>query len=169
MLLYDIFRLMEAEDERPHWEALEQTGYYGKQAAGSVPFARDTKRFLIAHRSRYVEQPGTWGTWGGAVNEGESPEGTARREFQEESDYHGAVQMVPLYVFRDKSFRYSNYLAIVEHEFKPHFGTHYPQPGWETQGYRWVAYGDWPQPMHFGLKALLNDPGSQATIKKLIG
>jgi len=96
MRLYDIFRLMEAEDETPHWEALEKTGYYGKQAAGAIPFARDTKRFLIAHRSRYVEQPGTWGTWGGAVNEGESPEGTARREFQEETGVTPSGDAMPL-------------------------------------------------------------------------
>jgi 8-oxo-dGTP pyrophosphatase MutT (NUDIX family) len=159
MQIHDIFLIMETDED--HWRALERTGYWGAQGAGSIFLARDTGRLLIAHRSRAVEQPGTFGTWGGAIDRGEKPEAAARREAMEEAGHAGHLTMVPLYVFRDKKFRYSNFLAVVDHEFTPELN-------WETQGYRWVDYGDWPQPLHFGLQAMLSDPASQATIQKFI-
>jgi len=161
-------RVLEVEEESEHWKALDRTGFYGKQGAGSLPFAKDTKRFLVAHRSRYVEEPGTWGTWGGAVNRGETPQQTALRELHEESDYSGAIHLMPLYVFRSGDFHYSNYLAVVDREFTPHPHQPYPLPGWETQGFRWCEFGHWPRPLHFGLRAVLNDPSSVATIQKVI-
>jgi len=160
--------LFEVEDETEHWGTLKRTGFYGKQGAGSIPFCKNTRRFLIARRSRWVEEPGTWGTWGGAVNRGETPEQTAIRELHEESDYHGKIDLVPLYVFTSGSLRYSNYLATVEHEFAPHPHQPFPLPGWETSGFRWCEFGHWPRPLHFGLRAVLNDPASIATIEKVM-
>jgi len=67
---------------------------------------------------------------------------------------------VPLFVFKHHSgFTYYNYLAIVEHEFKPVLN-------WETQDYRWVEWGDWPEPLHNGLKLLLGDQQSVERIKQ---
>jgi len=152
---------MEGKDDYQHARALHRTGYWGKEAAGSVFLARDTKRLLLAHRSRAVEQPGTWGTWGGAIDEGEDPEDAARREAMEEAGHTGSLTMEPLYVFKDKKFRYSNFLAVVDTEFKPVLD-------WETQGFRWCDYGDWPEPLHFGFVAVLRDPASVATIKRVI-
>ena len=149
------------EDDSAHWRALERTGYWGAQGAGSIFLARDTSRFLISHRSRAVEQPNTWGTWGGAIDKGEKPEVAARREAMEEAGHAGHLTMVPLYVFRDKKFRYSNFLAIVDQEFTPELN-------WETQGYEWVEFGHWPHPLHFGLQAVLNDSRSMATIQKTL-
>ena len=85
------------------------------------------------------------------------------------------MQLVPLYIFDSggeptttlsstgttftaqrsvsRSFRYYNFLAIVPEEFEPDLN-------WENDAARWVEFGDWPAPMHFGLKALLNDPKS---------
>jgi len=40
--------------------------------------------YLLQQRSRWVDQPGTWGIPGGAIREGESSEATARREVEEE-------------------------------------------------------------------------------------
>lgn len=166
MQLSELFRLV--EDESEHWAALKKTGYYGKQAAGCIPFSRDTKRFLVAHRSHLVEQPHTWGTIGGAVDRGETPKDTALRELHEEGGYSGPITMVPLYVFQDKTFRYSNFLAIVVHEFTPRPFQPYPHPGWETDGFRWCEYGEWPHPLHFGLQAVLNDPKSRATFERVL-
>lgn len=164
MNIRDLFE----EDEREHFKALNDTGYYGRQAAGCLPFCPATQHFLIAHRSRHVEQPHTWGTWGGAINDGENPQQAVHREFSEESGYSGRLKLIPLYVFKDKAFRYSNFLAMVEQEFEPIHGAPYPKPGWETQDFRWCAWGDWPQPMHFGLKALLADAASVATIERVM-
>ena len=120
------------------------------QGAGCIFFARDTQRFLIAQRSNQVSHPGTWGTWGGAMETGETPQDTTRREAMEESGYTGPFVLQPLSVYRKRGFSYWNYLAVVDHEFQPKIN-------WEVQDYAWCAYGDWPQPLHFGLKALLND------------
>ena len=53
------------ENDDEHAETLAKTGFWGKQGAGSLVVAKDTGRILLAHRSRAVEQPNTWGVWGG--------------------------------------------------------------------------------------------------------
>lgn len=70
--------------------------------------------------------------------------------------------LIPLYQFQKGSFRYSNFLAVVPHEFKVHCN-------WESQGYRWCAIGDWPEPLHFGLQALFADADSMDKIRRVAG
>jgi 8-oxo-dGTP pyrophosphatase MutT (NUDIX family) len=146
-----------------HAKALRETGFWGRRAAGCIFMARDTGRFLICHRSRNVEQPLTWGTWGGAVDPQETPEAAVLREAAEEC---GAptdqIELVPLLVFRHASgFEYRNYLAVVDTEFEPDIA---PENQWEVESWKWCEHGDWPEPLHFGLKGLLADPESAATI-----
>ena len=151
--------LSENSDEE-HRAQLQRTGFWGAQGAGCLFLALDTRRICIAHRSEHVEQPNTWGTWGGAIDRGESPETAVQREAREEAGYSGEMKLEPLYVFKHSSgFTYYNYLAIVESEFKP-------QLDWETQGYNWITYPRWPQPLHPGMKLLLSDPDSIATIER---
>jgi 8-oxo-dGTP pyrophosphatase MutT (NUDIX family) len=155
MRVLDLF-----EDDSKHQQALKQTGFWGRRGAGCIIMAQDTGRFCIAHRSSRVEQPGTWGTWGGAIDEGEDPAQAARRELAEEAGYTGAMRLVPLYVFKHESgFTYYNFLAIVEREFRP-------KTNWETQGWDWVDYGAWPSPLHPGLKAVLSDPHSVEVMRR---
>jgi 8-oxo-dGTP pyrophosphatase MutT (NUDIX family) len=155
MRVLDLF-----EDDSKHRQALKKTGFWGSRGAGCVIMARDTGRFCIAHRSSRVEQPGTWGTWGGAIDEGEDPAQAARRELAEEAGYTGAMRLIPLYVFKHESgFTYYNFLAIVEREFRP-------KTDWETQGWDWVDYGAWPSPLHPGLKAVLSDPHSIEVMRR---
>ncbi|HEX4115955.1 MAG TPA: NUDIX hydrolase [Solirubrobacteraceae bacterium] len=63
-----------------HWGALG--------AAGLLVSCRDddAPRFLLARRSRWVDEGGRWGIPGGAIRDGESPGEAARREFGEELD-----------------------------------------------------------------------------------
>jgi 8-oxo-dGTP pyrophosphatase MutT (NUDIX family) len=157
MKIADIFSIMENDEE--HAAALDKTGFWGAQGAGCLFMSRKTGRFLVSHRSKHVEQPGTWGTWGGAIDPGEDPEEAVRREAQEEAGYRGPIHAIPLYVFKKGTFRYSNFLLIVDNEFKPVLD-------WETQGYRWCEFGDWPTPMHFGLVSLLNDAPSVAKMQE---
>lgn len=155
MRVYDFY-----ENDEEHRQALNKTGFWGRQGAGCIIMAKDTKRFCIAHRSKYVEQPNTWGTWGGAIDSGEDPKVAAAREVKEEAGYHGSMHLIPLYVFKHESgFTYYNFLAIVESEFEPSLD-------WETQGFEWVNFGDWPSPMHPGLQRLLSDPASIRTLEK---
>jgi 8-oxo-dGTP pyrophosphatase MutT (NUDIX family) len=158
MTLRDLLK----ETEQIHWDTMRQTGYWGRQAAGCLFVAKDTGRFCVSHRSQAVNEPGTWGTWGGAVDEGEDPAQAVRREIAEETGYTGTMKLLPMLVFQAPtgSFRYYNFLAVVETEFEP-------QMDWETQGYRWVDFGDWPEPQHPGLKSLLADAKSVALMKRV--
>jgi 8-oxo-dGTP pyrophosphatase MutT (NUDIX family) len=141
-----------------HAGALRETGYWGSAGAGCVFVARRTGRFLLAHRGPRVEQPNTWGTWGGAIDPGEAPEAAALREAREEAGFAGCADLLPLLAFTDGRFRFFNFLAVVGDEFAPRLE-------WEAQGYRWCEFGDWPAPLHFGLAAVLADPASVATMQ----
>lgn len=148
------------ENDAEHAGELVRTGFWGKQGAGCIIMARDTGRICLPLRSEHVQEPNTWGTWGGAIDGDEDPTVAAKREVQEEAGYNGSVKMVPLLLFKHPSgFRYFNFLALVDHEFKP-------QLNWETQTYDWVKFGEWPSPLHPGLKSLISDSASMQTVKE---
>ena len=135
-----------------HKTAMMETGFWGRAAAGALVVSERSGRFLIAHRAEGTLQPGTWGTWGGAIDAGETPEEAVIRELQEEAEFiDDAANILPLYVFEHESgFRYSNFLVVVTEEFQPVLN-------WEMQQFGWFDYGDWPDPLHFGLERLFND------------
>lgn len=143
------FKIWLIENDMQHSDALKTTGFWGKQGAGSIVLAKNTGRILLPHRSQYVQEPNTWGVWGGAIDNNEDPQEAAKRELEEEAGYHGNISMIPLSVFQKGSFKYYNFLAIVEDEFAPNLN-------WETQGYKWVTLDDLPKPLHFGLQYLLS-------------
>ena len=159
-------QILEQSQDELHGQALRQTGFWGRAGAGAIFMARDTGRIFLPLRSEYVEQPNTWGTWGGAIDEGENPAEAAAREAYEEAGYSPRPEdIIPLYVFKHPSgFQYFNFLILVPHEFEhsPH-----PESEWETADADWFEHGNWPSPMHFGLKNLLRDPKSSKTIYEL--
>jgi len=140
------------ENDAEHGKELATTGFWGKQGAGCIILAKSTKRILLPHRSRSVQEPNTWGVWGGAIDSDEIPKEAAKREVQEEAGYDGNTEMISLSVFEKGTFKYHNFLAIIDEEFEPKLNNEH---AWETQGYKWVDFGDWPQPLHFGLQSLL--------------
>lgn len=144
-----------------HKKAMMETGFWGRAAAGALVVAENTGRFLIAHRAEGTLQPNTWGTWGGAIDAGETPEQTVIRELHEETEFIcDAGKILPLYVFEhDTGFRYNNYLVIASEEFSPVLN-------WEMQEFGWFTYGQWPDPLHFGLKRLLKDKPSLHILKQ---
>jgi hypothetical protein len=106
---------------------------------------------LISLRGEEVREPGTWGTWGGAIDENENPKETVMREVQEETGFTGRKEIIPLHIFKDKSgFRYYNFLVLVENEFNPTIN-------FETKDWDWFYVDDLPSPLHFGLKGILNN------------
>lgn len=136
-------------NDADHRRALEQTGFWGKRAAGCVFLARDTGRYMFALRSPYVQEPNTWGTWGGALDDKETPQEAVLREIKEECKYYGKVDLEPLHMFSHPSgFKYHTFLAVVDREFVPVLDH-------ENSDYRWVNRGDWPGPQHPGLKDVL--------------
>lgn len=149
------------ENESLHNKALRDTGFWGSQGAGCIFYSEATGKFLVAKRSKHVEQPNTWGTWGGAIDPGEDPKQGLLREIREETGFkEKPKKVVHLYTFKKGTFKYHNYLVVIPKEFKPKLD-------WENAGFKWVDYGDWPKPMHFGMEPLLNDKKSARILKQV--
>lgn len=149
MLPYNNYTSFFKEDENT-----ERT-YWGDEAAGCIFIAKDTGRILLAHRShRTGFEPNTWGTWGGKIDFEETPKETIAREVEEETGFSGKYKINHLYTYEDGNFKYYNYMVIVPFEFTP-------QLNWENDNSKWVEYGEWPSPLHFGMESLLQHAGSK--------
>ena len=151
--------LQASEDHARHRQAMRETGFWGRQGAGCLFVARSTGRLLLALRSDKVLEPGTWGTWGGAIDAVETPLDAVLREAVEEVGVTVAPDDVtPLLVFRKDGFAYHNHLVVVDEEFEPELN-------WETADFAWSALDDLPAPVHFGVAALLDEADSIAAIR----
>jgi 8-oxo-dGTP pyrophosphatase MutT (NUDIX family) len=156
-----IKQILAGSDDAQHQDTLERTGYWGKRAAGVLAMCVTTKRFLLSHRSAHVEQPFTWGTIGGAIDEKENIVQALTREFREETKYAGKLRLIPAYVFKDKGFEYHNFIGLCAAEFEA-------KPDYETHAFEWFHLHELPKPLHFGLVSLLKDSGTRATLKKIM-
>ncbi len=132
------------------WRALRETGFYGHKGAGAIFYCTSTKRYLLALRSSDVEQPGTWGIWGGAIGREEDPIDGVRREVREEVGFDHTVNPILIYVFEKGTFRYYNFLVKVDKEFEPDLN-------WETEDFGWFPKNKFPKPLHFGVQALIKE------------
>lgn len=160
-------RYVSAETKEQHninQDALNKTGFWGEAGAGCLPFALNTKRFLFGKRSRDVEEPNTWGIFGGAIDRKESVRRAALREFIEETEYKGrAKELVLLSEYKHSSgFVYFSYLLTLPTEFKPHLD-------WETSSFVWCSYSDWPHPLHPKVKVLLNNFKVDSLLQRYVG
>ncbi len=115
------------------------------RAAGCIIVAEDTGRWCLQQRSNTVSDPGVWSTWGGGREPGETLEQTVRRELEEEGGYTGPLRLEPLLINQ----RYATYIGHVPHEFEPRLNS-------ESQDSCWVEAGDWPKPLHTGLRSALS-------------
>jgi 8-oxo-dGTP pyrophosphatase MutT (NUDIX family) len=139
------------EQEALHSEAKAETGFWGRQGSGCLVYAKETGKYLVQLRSENVLQGGTWGVWGGAVDEGLTPEENALAELVQETGFDAEIELHFLVDFVDEAsgFRYRNFLAVVDQEFDPILN-------WEGEDACWCEVGDWPDPLHFGLEYLLS-------------
>jgi len=157
------FQTKSSLDDVTHAEALDKTGFWGTRGAGCLILCRSTGRFLLGKRSKEVDEPLTWGGFGGAIDSTENPSEAALREVQEETGLPESATpaLVPLFVFRCGTFEFHNYLAVVESEFAPVLD-------WETTRAGWYEWQRFPGPAHFGLTAVLQDAASVSTIKRFL-
>lgn len=122
---------------------------WGERGAGCIIRAADTGRILLGLRSAEVDDPLTWGTWGGEVDPGEEVERSVVREVFEEAGYSGEMTLAKIFTYTNASgFIYDTFMATVPSEFDPVLC-------WETEEARWFRSGEWPDPLHFGLAAVL--------------
>jgi 8-oxo-dGTP pyrophosphatase MutT (NUDIX family) len=148
-------RLLE-DFEEDHFLTLNSTGFWGKAGAGCLIFSESTARYLVALRSGAVQEPGTWGTIGGAIDGNESPYTAVLREIKEECGYTGKILNVhEVYVFKKEGehgqiFRYHNFVVHVPVEFEP-------IKNWETERFEWMTFTQLQNlsNKHFGLEALI--------------
>ena len=57
----------------------EDEKFWGEKGAGALILCSETKRFLLPLRSKLVDEGGTWGTWGGAIDKQEKPDRKSTR------------------------------------------------------------------------------------------
>jgi 8-oxo-dGTP pyrophosphatase MutT (NUDIX family) len=142
--------------------------FWGNIGGGVVPICSTTGRILLPYRSRMVNEPHTWGVWGGKIDEerGEAQsdiEDVVQREFTEESGFRGHIELIPAFIFEtpSKSFKYYNFIGILDHEYQPRLD-------WETEKFKWVTFDEMMNisPKHFGLQGVLNDRKSMDIIKR---
>lgn len=153
------------DDWETHAESFRRTGFWGAfGGAGGIFLARDTGRLLLTRRSARVLQPGAWGTVGGALDHGESPEEAVIRETREELGIQVQYEDLHLcYTFRDArtQFVYYNYTVLAPEEFEPVLN-------WEVSEHAWVEFGRWPEPLHFGMRHWLQDVEGETRLRRLI-
>jgi 8-oxo-dGTP pyrophosphatase MutT (NUDIX family) len=148
---------------------LEESGFWGNKASGVLPIAKDTGRILIGLRSDYVNEPNTWGNFGGAIglddygrDESElSPSDNAKKEMMEEIGFNGDMEMVDSYIFETDGFIYYNFLGLIQNEDSiSNLNTNL---NWEVDEIKWVTFEELkahPE-LHFGLEGLIGNAEEQ--------
>lgn len=139
--------------------------FWGDMGAGVLPISKDTGRILIGLRSKYVNEPGEWGIFGGMVDDNDEindPEKAAMRELEEETgNASEIIDIIKCVVFKSSGggFEYHNFLGIVKDEFEPDLD-------FETESAKWVTLEELVnhKDKHFGLEYLLQN--SMDIIKK---
>lgn len=122
--------------------------FWGNEGAGGVFFAKDTGKYLLNFRSSHVNEPHTWGVWGGAIDGKETPDEAIRREIREETGYTGSFTAKKVFTYTNGDFKYHNYIIEVPKEFTPELD-------WESDDFGWFSLDKFPVPLHIGLKALV--------------
>lgn len=127
--------------------------------SGALFYTLDTQRFLFLHRTQ-SRQSDVWGLVGGTNESEEIPYKALLREIKEEvGDTPQIIKSIPLetFVSNDEKFNFHTYLCVIKEEF-------IPQLNGEHNGYAWVSFGNWPKPLHQGLRNTLQ---SKSNLTKL--
>lgn len=132
------------------------------QCSGAFIYSLDTNRFLFLHRSS-GKKSDLWGLVGGTNENNETPWEGLQREIYEEIGCIDIKKTIPLEVFtsHDCFFSYYTYFCIVKNEFIPKLNN-------EHDGYAWVSYKKWPNPLHQGVYNTLHNKINRAKIETVL-
>ena len=118
-------------------------------ASGLWVFSRKRGRLLLGKRGEAVTRPGVWGVFAGKIEPGERPLEAAKRELLEETGWSGSMITRSLQSYDSPTFKFYNFLALVEDEFIPELDPR------ECSDYTWADLDNLPTPLHYGVKWLL--------------
>lgn len=127
--------------------------------SGALIYSLDNRRFLLLHRAK-KRTHSLWGLVGGTNEGSETPWEGLKREITEEIGEVSIKKTIPLetFVSNDTKFHFHTYLCLVENEFIPVLND-------EHNGYAWVEFGNWPKPLHQGLKNTLTNKTNQVKLQ----
>lgn len=154
---------MSQDHDEVHDKVLQQTGYWGKKGAGCLLVSMKTGKVLIPRRSALVLEPLTWGVFGGAVDPEENEKQAVAREVHEEAGRKidpSSLEVLYTYADSDKGFKYTTYVGVVKDEFLPILN-------WESSDAHWFEFGNWPNPLHYGLEEILTDSTALGILEKI--
>ena len=125
-----------------------ETGF----GAGVLLFCEPTGRFLFVKRSETGDQPGTWCTGGGGVEDNETIHEAVERENMEELGYDKPLELIHMdrQVSPDGSFIFHNHMAVIDEEFEPVLNDEHTE-------HKWCEADDLPSPLHPGLELALQN------------
>lgn len=136
-----------------------------RKSAGIFVIADDTKKVLLGLRAPRLQNGNEWGIPGGGMEPMDrSPEQTARREFKEETQYNGQMQLYPAYISKENNSTYYNFVGVVPYEFKAISDA-------ETSRFQWIDIDDVPtiSNLHWGIPSMLSDRKTMDIIDRIIG
>lgn len=156
---------MKEDYEAINTSILNETGYWGKSGAGAILYSPKRNKFGLGLRSLNVEQPGTVGTFGGAIDGNETIEEALYKELEEEVGMLVMPIFRELCVFKDDNFKYHNFLAIIDDSL------FLPELNWENDELLWLSISEIQtlENKHFGLEYILSDRESMQKLTKLEG
>jgi len=127
--------------------------YWGNSGAGILFICSEDNTCLLALRSSGVNEPGTWGVPGGAIEKGESPEIGAEREVKEEfGSLPSSFEEVTRTKFKsDNDFEYTTFIYDISKDEKRNWSKRI-KLNWENDQFKWFDFSTLPSNLHFGVQ-----------------
>ena len=114
----------------PH-EKYENGGNFKRQVVGNIIYSKN-QGFLFLQRADDCEKnSGKWHILSGGVEDGESLEVAAKREFVEEVGYNGEIEIEKLQTIDFKDYEFTYFLIMPKKPFNPKLD-------FENKDYKWV-------------------------------
>ncbi len=141
------------------WVRDEESGetFWGTAGAG-ILFVSEDGRILLLKRSSMVDEPGTWGVPGGALQAGQNdPWKAALEETREETGLAVSGKRIGKYVFKRGGFTFTTFIVQVSADVADRMR---PRLDWENTDWKWYdAQSIQGVRLHPGVKTMLAQHG----------